>query len=172
MELASERVSRFALDVYEASDRDRAPGLECGMATEYVAAPRGPGCLVQLLWYVFIGWWLTQIWVAVAWVLLVSIIGIPLGIWMLNRVPLVLALRDPREVRYRLRQLGKGNWVYEQMPAEQYPIWLRAVYFVLVGWWLSAAWMALASLVCSTIIGLPLGIWMFDLVPTLVSLQR
>jgi ABC-type proline/glycine betaine transport system permease subunit len=32
--------------------------------------------------------------------------------------------------------------------------------------------MSLASLVCSTIIGLPLGIWMFDLVPPLVSLQR
>jgi uncharacterized membrane protein YccF (DUF307 family) len=142
------------------------------MSAEYVEAPRGPGCLIQLLWYLFVGWWLIHIWVAVAWVMLVSIVGIPIGIWMLNRVPLVVALRDPREVRYRRIPVGKGAYVYEETHAEQYPFWLRAIYFVLFGWWVSFLWMALASLVCSTIIGLPLGIWMFDLVPTLVSLQR
>jgi uncharacterized membrane protein YccF (DUF307 family) len=143
-----------------------------GMATQYVAAPRGPGCLVQILWYLFIGWWLTQIWVAIAWVFLVSILGIPIGIWMLHRIPMVVALRDPREVRYQMIRTGQGTLVYEETPVEQYPIVIRALYFVLFGWWVSAIWMALASLVCSTIIGLPLGIWMFDLVPTLVSLQR
>jgi uncharacterized membrane protein YccF (DUF307 family) len=139
---------------------------------EYVDIPRGPGCLVQLLWFVFVGWWAVHIWAAVAWVFLVSIIGIPIGIWMLHRVPIVVALRDPREVRYRMTRIGKQGWTYEATPAEQHPFLLRALYFALVGWWLSALWIGLASLVCSTIIGLPLGIWMFDLVPALVSLQR
>jgi uncharacterized membrane protein YccF (DUF307 family) len=125
-----------------------------------------------LLWYLFIGWWVTHIWVTVAWALLVSIIGIPFGIWMLNRVPLVVALRDPREVRYRMTHVGQGTWAYEETRAEQHSFLLRAVYFVLLGWWVSFLWMALASFVCATIIGLPLGIWMFDLVPALVSLQR
>ena len=138
------------------------------MATEYVDIPRGPGCLIQLLWFVFIGCWALHIWVGVAWVLLVSIIGIPLGVWMLHRVPLVVALRDPREVRYRMQPIGKGEWVYQALGVEQYPFLVRAIYFLLIGWWLSALWMALASLVCWTIIGLPLGIWMFDLVPALV----
>jgi uncharacterized membrane protein YccF (DUF307 family) len=142
------------------------------MATEYVDIPRGPGCLVQLLWFLFIGCWMVHIWVAVAWVLLVSIIGLPLGIWMLHRVPLVVALRDPREVRIRAVPLGKAGWVYEHVGGEQFPFLIRAVYFVLVGWWLSFLWMALASLICATIIGLPLGIWMFDAVPMLVTLQR
>jgi uncharacterized membrane protein YccF (DUF307 family) len=142
------------------------------MATEYVDIPRGPGCLIQLLWFVFIGCWAEPIWVSVAWVFLVSIIGIPVGVWMLHRVPLVVALRDPREVRYRLRQMGKGAWVYEATGARQHPFLLRAIYFVLIGWWFSALWMALASFVCYTIIGLPIGIWMFDVVPALVSLQR
>jgi uncharacterized membrane protein YccF (DUF307 family) len=102
----------------------------------------------------------------------VTIIGIPLGVWMLHRVPLVVALRDPREVRYRVSQIGKGEWAYEATGVEQYPFLVRAIYFVLIGWWLSALWMALASLVCATVIGLPIGIWMFDLVPFLVSLQR
>jgi uncharacterized membrane protein YccF (DUF307 family) len=138
----------------------------------YIDAARAPGCLVQLLWYLFIGWWATQIWVAVAWVLLVSIVGIPFAIWMLHRIPLVVALRDPRAVRYRMRPVGQDGWEYEETRAEQYPFWLRAVYFALVGWWASGLWMSLASLVCSTIIGLPVGIWMFDLVPYLVSLHR
>jgi uncharacterized membrane protein YccF (DUF307 family) len=142
------------------------------MATEYVDFPNRPGCLVQLLWFVFIGCWAIHIWAAVAWVLMVSIIGIPAGVWMLHRVPLVVALRDPRAVRYELAQVGKRQWVYEASSAPQHSFLLRALYFVLVGWWLSAAWMALASLVCWTIIGLPVGIWMFDLVPFLVSLQR
>jgi uncharacterized membrane protein YccF (DUF307 family) len=142
------------------------------MATQYVEIPRGPGCLIQLLWFLFIGWWAVHIWVAVAWISLVTIIGIPLGVWMLHRVPLVVALRDPREVRYRVSQIGKGEWAYEATGVEQYPFLVRAIYFVLIGWWLSALWMALASLVCATVIGLPIGIWMFDLVPFLVSLQR
>lgn len=142
------------------------------MSVPYHAGSRNPGCLVQALWFLFIGWWLGQIWVAVAWVLLVSVVGIPFGAWMLNRVPLVIALRDPGEVRYRARQIGKGVYVYEPEGAAQRPFLVRALYFVLVGWWLSALWMGLAYLVCCTLIGLPLGVWMFDLVPALVSLRR
>jgi uncharacterized membrane protein YccF (DUF307 family) len=49
---------------------------------------------------------------------------------------------------------------------------LRAIYFVLIGWWLSAVWMEMAYAICLTIIGLPIGLWMFDKVPALVSLRR
>jgi uncharacterized membrane protein YccF (DUF307 family) len=142
------------------------------MSGESIEVPRGPGCLVQLLWYAFIGWWATPAWTSVAWLLMVSIVGLPLAIWMLHRVPLVVALRDPREVRVRMVALGKRGWALQEVRPQPHPFLIRAVYFLLVGWWVSALWMALASLVCSTIIGLPLGIWMFDLVPALVSLQR
>ena len=54
----------------------------------------------------------------------------------------------------------------------QHNILLRAIYFVLIGWWLSAVWMELAYVICLTIIGLPVGFWMFDKVPALVSLRR
>src|SRR3954447_6948557 len=104
------------------------------MTTGYIVSPRGPGCLVQLLWFIFVGWWAIHIWAAVAWVLLVSIIGIPVGLWMLHRVPLVVALRDPRELRYRITPMGKGQLIYEETRAEQHPFLIRAIYFVLVGW--------------------------------------
>lgn len=142
------------------------------MSTPVVVGSRNPGCLVQLLWFIFVGSWVTLTWVSAAWIFMVSIIGLPLGVWMLNRVPMVLALRDPSEARVRARQIGKGQWVYEATEAPQHPFLIRAIYFLLVGWWLSALWMALAYLLCCTIIGLPLGILMFDFVPMLVTLRR
>jgi uncharacterized membrane protein YccF (DUF307 family) len=142
------------------------------MSTSFYVGSRNPGCLLQVLWFFLVGIWLAPIWVTIAWVLMLTIVGIPFGVAMLNRLPLILALRDPSEMQVRARQIGKGVYVYEQAGVEQYPILVRAIYFVLFGWWLSALWMLLAYLICCTIIGLPLGVWMFDLVPALISLKR
>jgi len=38
-----------------------------------------PGCLIQALWFVFIGWWLGALSIAAAWFLNITIIGLPLG---------------------------------------------------------------------------------------------
>jgi uncharacterized membrane protein YccF (DUF307 family) len=129
---------------------------------------RNPGCLVQLLWFVFIGWWAGQIWIALAWLLMLTVIGIPLGVMMMNQVPRVIALRgEPDGVT--VTTVGNVTTV---TTTPQHNILLRTTYFLLVGWWLSAIWMELAYLICVTIIGLPLGFWMFDKVPALVSLRR
>ena len=48
---------------------------------------RGPSLLVRFIWWLFIGWWASGIAVTVAWLALISIIGIPLGIWIINRLP-------------------------------------------------------------------------------------
>jgi uncharacterized membrane protein YccF (DUF307 family) len=49
---------------------------------------------------------------------------------------------------------------------------LRLAYFVLVGWWLSFLWSNVAWVVSATVIGLPLGIWMFNRLPALTTLMR
>lgn len=133
------------------------------MSAASASSQRNPGCLIQLLWFVFIGWWAGQIWIAVAWLLMVTIVGIPLGVMMMNKVPQVIALRD---------QAGTAVSSGTTGAARQHNILLRAIYFVLIGWWLSAIWIELAYIICLTIIGLPLGFWMFDAVPVLVSLRR
>jgi uncharacterized membrane protein YccF (DUF307 family) len=122
-----------------------------------------PGCLIQLLWYWFLGWWLGLIWVSVAWFLMLTVIGIPVAVVMLNNVSQIIALRGRRVVQVSASGV-------RDVP--QINILIRALWFVVFGWWFSAIWMAIAYLLCLSIIGLPFGFWMFDLTPTVVSLKR
>ena len=99
--------------------------------------------------------------------MMVSIIGIPFAVIMLNMIPQVIALRG--QTGLVVKSVG-GKTVVADVP--QYNLLIRAIYFVLIGWWLSGLWMQAAYFLCLTIIGLPLGFWMFDLVPAIVSLRR
>ena len=137
------------------------------MTTATIVAKKNPGCLVQLVWFALVGWWLGQAWVAVAWFLAATIVGMPLAIIMFNRVPEVIALRGESELVVR-----SWGWRTVVTPVPQHNILLRALYFVLIGWWASALWIEAAFWLCATLIGLPLGFWMFGRVPFLVSLRR
>ena len=139
--------------------------------TVVVETRRNPGCLLQLLWFAFIGIWLGQIWMIAAWILMVTIIGLPLGIAMLNMLPKVFALREPAQQVRVLRRVD-GSMMVQELDRPQVNMLLRAIYFLLVGWWLSALWMEAAYLLCTTIIGLPLGFWMFDRIPAVLTLRR
>ncbi len=132
---------------------------------------KNPGCLFQILWFAFIGWWLGQAWMIVAWILMVTIVGIPLSVMMLNKLPWIIALRN-EPIRVRVTRRADGSLVEREIDKEQVNILLRAIYFILVGWWLSALWMEAAYALCMSVIGLPIGFWMFDLVPAVVSLRR
>jgi uncharacterized membrane protein YccF (DUF307 family) len=136
-----------------------------------VETQKNPGCLVQILWFAFIGIWLGQIWMVAAWILMLTILGIPLGIAMLNNLPKVIAFREPTQ-HVLVRQQGSGQLVQQSVDVPQVPFLLRAIYFLLIGWWFSALWMEAAYLVCLTIIGLPVGFWMFDRVPAVLTLKR
>jgi uncharacterized membrane protein YccF (DUF307 family) len=39
-----------------------------------------------------VGWWLSALWLTVAWALSASIIGLPFAFWMFNRVPAIITL--------------------------------------------------------------------------------
>lgn len=139
--------------------------------TVTVETRRNPGCLVQLLWFAFVGIWLGQVWMVIAWVLMITVLGLPIGIAMLNKLPKVIALREPdREVKVVRFEDGQVRMTEAQHP--QLPFFLRAVYFLLIGWWFSALWMEAAYLLCTTVIGIPLGFWMFDRVPAVLTLRR
>ena len=134
---------------------------------------REPGMpfLIRVLWFFLIGWHVTLYWVLAAWFFNITIIGLPLGLWMLDRVPLVLTLRTQRgytvtdvdaegAVRSRYQSTPQISWV------------LRFLYFALIGWWFSLIWSLLSWLLCVTIIGLPLGVLMLNRLPNVTTLMR
>ncbi|MFC6756709.1 MULTISPECIES: YccF domain-containing protein [Haloarcula] len=119
-----------------------------------------PSLLVRAVWFVFVGWWLTGLWLSIAWLLNVTIIGIPLGIKMINKVPYVLSLK--RRERY----------VEEGTGTSQYSIPVRALWFLLVGWWASGVWTGIAYTLTLSIVGIPLAVWMYGKLPFVVSLYN
>jgi uncharacterized membrane protein YccF (DUF307 family) len=127
----------------------------------------GPGLLVRALYFILFGLWFSGIWAVVAWVLCVTIIGLPFGLWMLNRLPQVVTLKPSRS---DLVITTTGRVLERDVP--QVPFLLRAIYFLLIGWWLSAIWIAIAWALCASIVGMVIGFWMFDRVPAIITLAR
>jgi uncharacterized membrane protein YccF (DUF307 family) len=137
----------------------------------YVRESPGFPFILRVLWFIFIGWHVTFWWVLAAWLLNLTIIGMPLGLWMLNRVPLVLTLRTQRSYAVsETRSDGAVEWHTQGVP--QNPFILRAIYFILIGWWFSLVWSLLGWLLCVTIIGLPLGVLMLNRLPEITTLMR
>lgn len=129
-----------------------------------------PGFLARAVWFVFIGSWLSLVWIIAAWALIFSILGIPLGVAMLNRIPKILTLKPTRRV---LSVTTNGNVVMvTQGSVPQLPFLARAVYFCLVGFWLSFFWLLAAWALSLTVILLPVALLMFDKSPAIVSLRR
>lgn len=136
------------------------------MAT-VVTQERGTNLLIRVVYFILFGLWFSGIWAAIAWVLCVTIVGLPFGLWMLNRLPQVATLR-PQRADLVITSDGR---VY-QRAVGQVPFLIRTVYFLLVGWWLSALWLTAAWALCSVIIGMPFGFWMFNRVPAVITLAQ
>ncbi|MCB8980341.1 MAG: YccF domain-containing protein [Ardenticatenaceae bacterium] len=124
--------------------------------------------LLRVIWFFVLGWELTGLWVLVAWALNASIIGLPLGLWMIDRVPQVLTLKARPGIVVTDMKNGRSEF----LPAKNVPFLIRAAYFVLFGWWFSLLWATLAWLLCATIIGLPLGVMMLNGLPAVTTLAN
>jgi uncharacterized membrane protein YccF (DUF307 family) len=131
----------------------------------------GPPFLVRVLWYVFIGWWLTGLSLAVGYLAAITVIGLPLAFWIFNRTGTLLTLR-PRTETVTITTTADGTTQVVREHHDQRPILLRAIYFVLIGWWLALIWMIVAYLISLTIIGIPVGIMMLNRLPAVFTLHR
>ena len=63
------------------------------ITTINVGGVRQQSFLIRALYYIFIGSWLGYLWACVGYGLCLSILGMPIGLIMLNRLPQVLTLR-------------------------------------------------------------------------------
>jgi uncharacterized membrane protein YccF (DUF307 family) len=140
------------------------------MSSNKIVREPGVPLLLRIIYFFLFGWWATGVWINVAWFLNLTIIGLPLGVWMLNRVPQVLTLRPTRRLVVAHAR-GEGVEIRTAGLPQRFWLW-RLIYFVLIGWWLSFLWANAAWLVSATIIGLPLGILMFNWLPGLTTLMR
>ena len=125
----------------------------------------GPNLVLRIAWFLLIGWWLGGILSGVAWFLNATIIGLPIGLWIINRLPSFITLR-PQEQNWRIDggQLSRTT--------KQRSLIVRAIWFLLIGWWFSGVWMAVAYAALLTIIGFPLAFWMYGRVGAVTTLYR
>ncbi|WP_243077309.1 YccF domain-containing protein [Microbacterium sp. SS28] len=107
--------------------------------------------LLNIIWLVLSGFWLFLAYVAAGILLCILIITIPWGI-------------------ASFRIAGYALWPFgRQIVAKQNSgVWSflgNVVWVILAGWWLALAHIASGILLCITIIGIPLGIADFKMVP-------
>ncbi len=141
-----------------------APAFASPAFTLTVTSPTS--LVLRAVWFLVIGWWLGLIWTIFAWLFNLTLIGLPVGLMMLNLIPQVMTLQPRRTPQVHIA--AGGTVVVRQ--TVQHPLPLRAIWFVVIGWWASLLWM-LAAWACSmTILLLPIAFWMFNRVPTITTL--
>ena len=131
----------------------------------------GPSLLVRFIWWLLVGWWASGIAIGIAWVALGTIVGIPIGIWLINRLPSILTLR-PRTRQWSVGQDAEGRTIMVEGGTTRTAWPIRGLWFLLIGWWASGLWMMIAWLISLTLIGLPLALLMFNRTPFVASLYR
>jgi uncharacterized membrane protein YccF (DUF307 family) len=146
-------------DKYAMNDSERSA------SSDQFVEVRPPNLILRIIWFLLVGWWLAAILSVAAWALNATVIGLPLGLWIINRLPLAATLR-PSSSRFRLEDgiLRSG--------VDQHPFVLRAIYFVLFGWWLSGLWMLVAYALLLTIVGMPAAFWMYGRIGAVTTLYR
>ena len=162
---------------------DDAAGTAIAAAAASAAAPalpqniviaqrkHGPGLFVRGIWYLFVGWWLTGFALVFAWLCSLTIVLLPIAYLIVNKIPVILTLR-PRSIQTDVAVDVDGTVRITTGGATQRPFWQRALWFVFVGWWACGIAMAVAYLLCLTVILLPVGLMVFNRVPAVMTLQR
>jgi uncharacterized membrane protein YccF (DUF307 family) len=130
-----------------------------------------PGLLVRILWFVFLGWWLAGVANVLGYLLCLTIIGLPAGFMLFNRIPSILTLR-PRTV-HTTTTVGADGVVYvSETIVTQHNVFVRALWFLIVGWWFGAIWSAIAFTLCVLVVTLPLGVMAYNRLPAVMTLRR
>lgn len=119
----------------------------------------GINLVLRAVWFVCIGWWLGLLWSIAAWLFNLTLVGLPVGLMMLSATPTVTTLQLRRPVQ-----------PYGRQPRPEHPLPLRAIWFVLIGWWASLVWVLTAWALSLTLLLMPISFWMWNRTPTITTL--
>ena len=131
---------------------------------------QGPNFLVRIIWYIFVGWWLGGFCLLLGYLCCVSIIFLPVGLMILNRLPVILTLR-PSSQQANVTTTN-GRVTVNMGHIQQNRFLVRAIYFFLIGWWLGFIWAIVGYCLCLTILLLPFGLLMLNRLPAVLTLYR
>jgi uncharacterized membrane protein YccF (DUF307 family) len=121
--------------------------------------------LLRVLYFLVLGWWLGLIVTGIAWLCILSVLLLPVGLWLMNRLPVLITLRAQNQGFH----MEDGVLVRGK---RQRGFLGRALYFLLVGWWFSGVWLAMAYLAVISLIGIPLAFWMYGRAGAVTTLYR
>ncbi len=133
------------------------------------AVKAGPSFFVRALWFLVIGWWLSAFFIVAGYVLVASIILLPMGLWMLNRIPQAQTLR-PRTREFTTQ--FRDNAIVFTEGRKQQTAWCLRLLYLPAGLVLGAVWLVAAWLLGLAVSGLPLSIMVVDRAPTVITLQQ
>jgi len=125
--------------------------------------------VLRLIWFVCIGLPVGWFCLNFAWLCMITVLGIPVGLWIFNRIPMIMTLQPDLEDRYRL---GFEEGRIFRGEIEQLSLPLRLLWLLLIGWWASLIWINVAYVLSATVIGVPVGFWMFNRLPAIIFLTR
>lgn len=130
----------------------------------------GSNMLVRAVWFLFIGWWLSGLAILVAYLACATVIGLPLGFAIFNRLPSIITLRSRTQKSSVEVKDGVAYITGGKVP--QYPMWARAIWFLFAGLWLGGIYLGVAWLLCVSIIGLPIGLVMLNRTGAVMTLLK
>lgn len=111
--------------------------------------------LLNVIWFVFAGFWMALGYALAALIMFILIITIPFGVAAL-RIG-VFALWPFGKTVIRRGDAGAGSTIG------------NVLWFVLAGWWLIIMHLITGVALCLTIIGIPLGLANFKLIPVTLT---
>ncbi len=107
--------------------------------------------ILNLIWLILCGWWMAILYLLAGVVCFLLIVTIPFGIAAL-RIASYVIWPFGRSIEIR-RDAGLGSLVG------------NIIWIILIGWWLAIGHLTSGIMLCLTIIGIPLGLANFKLVP-------
>ncbi|MBO0804408.1 MAG: YccF domain-containing protein [Nocardiopsaceae bacterium] len=107
--------------------------------------------ILNLIWFILCGWWMAILYAIAGLICFVLIITIPFGIAAM-RIAGYAIWPFGRSVEIR-RDFGAGALIG------------NVLWIALIGWWLAIGHLTSGIVLCLTIIGIPLGLANFKLIP-------
>jgi uncharacterized membrane protein YccF (DUF307 family) len=107
--------------------------------------------VLNLIWFIFAGFWTAVAYAFAALIMFILIITIPFGVAALRIA--IFTLWPFGKTVVRRPRAGAGSAIG------------NVIWFLLAGWWLIVVHIVTGVLLCITIIGIPLGLANFKLIP-------